>query len=379
MKQRRSSIVIILLFVFAFSIPLLTQTRVIPDMSSVVTSITGIVDGAFAKAVTQPERIRRIVNAGRINGRWILLWIVIPGVLGLGGICFFLQRRRIMKLRRELVLVSEKRQKAQDDLKECHEYLGRIYKNAPVTVYRFRYVDQWQVDFINDAVRDLTGYAPSHFIGSPVKKFTNMTHPEDRERVGAYFESAFKDGNPLVIEYRIVNRYGRVKWVCESVMGVGDPVQDSVPLGIPVKLEGFIVDITKQKQSEIDKIKRQGMLHSLMESLPAPIYFKDRKGTYMACNRAFADLAGKKPQDVAGKTDYDLFPKNLADTFRENDLKMLSRMKPRKNNERISLPGESRKFYETLRTPLAGMDGKVFGLVGISRDITSVVDIGDGR
>ncbi len=373
MKQRRSSIIVVLLFFSAFSIPLLTQTRVFSDMSAFAAFITGIFDKAYDKATSQPDRTDRFGETGKINGHRISYRIVIPGIAGLGLIYFLMQNRRLLKWRRRMEVELEKRKQIEGDLRTCIENLDRINRNSPVTSYRFRFSDQWRIDFFSDAVRDITGYAPSYFIGQPVKIFADLIHPEDRERVSGCFESAFQDKNLLVLEYRIIDKDGQVKWVYEKAVGFGDPVPDPVLDTVPSGIEGFIVDITRQKQFEMEKKQAQGMLHSLIDALPDLIYYKDRKGEYIACNTAFANVVGKNPPDVVGKTDYDLFPKALADTLRENDLKMLSRMKPRKNHERMSLPDGRNALYETFRTPFIAMDGKILGLVGVSRDITSVV------
>lgn len=379
MKQRRYSVIVILLFFLVLSIPLFTQTRVFPEISSIVPYFSNIFYVAYEKAASQSDRIRLFAEAGKINGRFILFWVVLPSVAGLGFISLVLQNRRLRQRSRRLETESEAKKQNEDDLGRCTQYLDRINKHSPITSYRFRYAAPWQIEFISEAVRDLTGYGPSHFIGHSAKTYADLIHPEDQDRVSGHFETAFQDKRPIVITYRILDKNGHVKWVCEKAMGFGNPVNPvSDPRSAPWGIEGFIVDITKEKRFEMEKMLGRSMLHSLIDALPERIYFKDRKGEYLACNMAFAEFAGKRRSDIVGKTDYDLFPKDAADMFRENDLKMLSRMKQRKNHERISSPDGRKTLYETLRTPLTTTDGKILGLVGVSRDITAVISENQG-
>ncbi len=144
----------------------------------------------------------------------------------------------------------------------------------------------------------------------------------------------------------------------------------------PIEVRGekvlfsIIHDITERKQAE-DEIKRQsGLITSLLDSIPDIIFYKDVNGVYLGCNPTFAEFAGKKRSEIIGSTDYDLFDKEEADYFRENDEKMLQRLQSRKNEEWITYPDGRKILIDTLKTPYWGKDGSLIGLLGISRDIT---------
>ena len=61
-------------------------------------------------------------------------------------------------------------------------------------------------------------------------------------------------------------------------------------------------------------------LRAILQALPALIWLKDADGVYLACNERFEQFFGALEKDIIGRTDYDFVSKELADSFRANDL-----------------------------------------------------------
>lgn len=129
-------------------------------------------------------------------------------------------------------------------------------------------------------------------------------------------------------------------------------------------------DFNKRKQVEDEKIKQSGLISSLLDSIPDLVFFKDTKGVYIGCNPTFAEFVGKSKNDIIGKTDYDLFEKEVADLFRYFDKKMIQLELPRRNEEWVTYPDGKRVLLDTLKTPYYTEEGVLVGILGISRDIT---------
>jgi PAS domain S-box-containing protein len=129
-------------------------------------------------------------------------------------------------------------------------------------------------------------------------------------------------------------------------------------------------DITEQQRALEQNQRQLGLITSLVNSIPDLVFYKDLKGVYLGCNHAFADHIGRTPEEIIGKTDYDLYTTAEADAFRANDMKMLELGKARHNEEFIDYPDGRRVLIDTLKAPLRSLDGKIFGSIGISRDIT---------
>lgn len=116
--------------------------------------------------------------------------------------------------------------------------------------------------------------------------------------------------------------------------------------------------------------QREMLLRALLDSIPDLIFYKDPEGVYLGCNKAFETFAGKKEQELTGLTDLDLFSREVAEFFRDMDRQMMSMRSSRRNEEWVIYPDGRRVLLDTLKTPFYDAEGKILGLIGISRDIT---------
>ncbi len=115
----------------------------------------------------------------------------------------------------------------------------------------------------------------------------------------------------------------------------------------------------------------RALLESLIDSIPDLIFYKDTHGVYLSCNSACEAYLGHPKAEIVGRTDLDLVDADSANAFREQDRLMLASGQPRRNEEWITYPDGRRVLVETLKTPFHGPDGKILGLIGVSRDITA--------
>ena len=112
------------------------------------------------------------------------------------------------------------------------------------------------------------------------------------------------------------------------------------------------------------------LMKSVINSIPDLIFYKDVEGLYLGCNKAFSELIGRPIDEILGKTDYDLFPEDVAKFFCEKDQVMLVSRHTKRNDEWVNYPDGRHVLLDTLKTPLFDEHGELSGLVGISRDIT---------
>lgn len=132
-------------------------------------------------------------------------------------------------------------------------------------------------------------------------------------------------------------------------------------------------DVTARKQAEDALARDHNLLRTLIDNLPDCIYVKDTESRFMAANLATARLMGATdPNDLLGKTDADFYPPKLAAEYRADEEKLLRSGKPviNKNESRRDADGDW-KLVVTTKIPLADSQGKVYGLVGITRDLTA--------
>ena len=113
----------------------------------------------------------------------------------------------------------------------------------------------------------------------------------------------------------------------------------------------------------------QDMLQTIVDSSRAVVYLKDLEGRYQIINRQWAELFGVTKESVVGKTDYDVFPVEIADGFRANDVKVLAGRRTVELEELAPHP-DGLHTYLSIKAPLIGADGAPYAICGISTDIT---------
>ncbi|MDP3731687.1 MAG: ATP-binding protein [Candidatus Omnitrophota bacterium] len=125
----------------------------------------------------------------------------------------------------------------------------------------------------------------------------------------------------------------------------------------------------KNKYNELeDKYK---LIFELMDRVPDVIYFKDTKGRLIMVNQAHAKGLGLKPEEVVGKTDFDIFPKDRAEKMGEDDNYVITTGKPIIDKiERATRADGVDNYASTTKIPRYDNKGRVIGLIGITRDIT---------
>ena len=130
-------------------------------------------------------------------------------------------------------------------------------------------------------------------------------------------------------------------------------------------------DVTERKRAEVALEQDHNLLRTLIDNLPDCIYVKDAQSRFIAANLATARLMGTaNPNDLLGKSDADFYPPELAAEYRDDEEELFRSGQPivGKNESRFDSAGKQ-KTVVTTKIPLLDSQGKVYGLVGISREL----------
>ncbi|MCX5712523.1 MAG: PAS domain-containing protein [Candidatus Omnitrophica bacterium] len=130
-------------------------------------------------------------------------------------------------------------------------------------------------------------------------------------------------------------------------------------------------EIVEHKKTEESLRLSEGRYRFLIESLPQSIFLKSRSCVYISCNDNFARDVGIRLQDVAGKTDFDFFPKDLAEKYRQDDERIMEQAQPEEFNEHYTHNGRDVTVH-TVKNPIKDDSGKVIGIIGIFWDVTEI-------
>jgi len=112
-------------------------------------------------------------------------------------------------------------------------------------------------------------------------------------------------------------------------------------------------------------------LNAIINNLPGAVYWKDREGHYLGCNKFVATMAGyERPEDMIGKTDYDFCWREFAKDWQQLDNKVIMENTTIVREEKAKL-SDGRNITElTYKTPLKNECGEIIGIIGTSLDIT---------
>jgi PAS domain S-box-containing protein len=116
---------------------------------------------------------------------------------------------------------------------------------------------------------------------------------------------------------------------------------------------------------------------TLLDLLPDLTYIKDLDGRFLFNNRAHAlALGAKTVEETIGKTDFDYYPAELAQLYRQRDLHVLQTGETLENKaSKVETPFGPARYFHSTKVPLRDRDGKIVGLIGILRDITSMKEV----
>ncbi|WP_425390694.1 PAS domain-containing protein [Ekhidna sp.] len=141
-----------------------------------------------------------------------------------------------------------------------------------------------------------------------------------------------------------------------------------VPLAIERALRETSINYERKKfQKEL--VEKNLILDTIFDTSGDQIFLKDADGRYLKVNRAFCEYVQLHEAEIIGKTDYDLFPKEVADRATENDEFARLSGNPVTYEIEVKTTGQ-RTIFEINKRPLV-IDGEVTGIVGKCLDITA--------
>lgn len=132
---------------------------------------------------------------------------------------------------------------------------------------------------------------------------------------------------------------------------------------------GYIFDTSDRKRAELLQQQQQQQLESFLDNIPHLAWLKDQKSRFIAANKPFSQFCGKPVDNLVGKTDFDLWSAELAQSYQRGDKAVMASRQQQWVEEQIAIKGQTR-WFETYKTPVLDAEGKAIGTVGIAVDIT---------
>jgi PAS domain S-box-containing protein len=259
--------------------------------------------------------------------------------------------------------------KLKNELKRRERQLGAIIANLPGAVYRCSVESPWVMSYVSDGVERLTGYSAQEFL-SGQRAWAYIVHPDDLPDLVETVRRGVKDSGYFAADYRILTRLSEVRWIQERGMTVRDGN------GVPLYLEGFLLDITQQKEAERRLRESQRELAELADAMPALIAFVDSDERYRFANRTYLDWSGLEPDEMLGRTVREVVGERIYEEIQPHVLAALTGEKVQYEGFSPTRPsGEpdqdgAGRYYDVSFIPRASTDGMVDGFYSLAADIT---------
>ncbi|MBF0624929.1 MAG: response regulator [Magnetococcales bacterium] len=146
--------------------------------------------------------------------------------------------------------------------------------------------------------------------------------------------------------------------------------------GVFNDMAAMVGEVTRSLAGKVEErtaelARKEAQLRTLVDSIQSFIFVKDLDGRYQLVNAHHRVVSGLAPEDVLGRTDFDLLPLEDARSFAACDHEVVTERITRTfENRVISRVDGSVRNYLTTKVPLINESGAVYGLCGIATDIT---------
>jgi len=270
-----------------------------------------------------------------------------------------LVKERTAELTKTTTLLQQEvmeRTHAEEQLREAHARLLAVLDGLDAAVYVID-MNRFKVLYLNKYGKNLFGDVTGKTCWHSIQ---NRPGPCD----GCASEKLFgPDSEPSVARMReqyhsrqgmwFLIHYQAIQWID----------------GQSVRLE-IATNITKRKLAEKTVHEIQLQQKAILDNIPDMAWLKNRESTYIAVNEAFGKACGLKPQEIVGLTDFDIWPGDLAEKYREDDTRVIECGTRKRVEEPIVVRNGTEIWADTIKTPIYSDSGEIIGTAGIARDIT---------
>jgi len=250
------------------------------------------------------------------------------------------------------------RKKAENALKESENKFKQLFQDHVAVKLLIDSEDGKIVD-ANKAAEKFYGWSIEELKKMKISDINTLTPAEIKQKM----EYAKQNKqNFFEFKHRLANGEIRDTAVYSS----------AISLNQKLYLHSIITDITARKQAE-EKIKQnEKFLDYLIDTIPIPIFFKDKQGIYFRVNKAFANMYGAKKEDIIGKDISNLYRADFADIYQTKD-KELYILGGKQVYETKFITNDGKEIYVVFHKSLFyEANGEVAGIIGAMIDITHI-------
>ncbi|WP_228014749.1 sensor histidine kinase [Fortiea sp. LEGE XX443] len=217
----------------------------------------------------------------------------------------------------------------------------------------------------NPALAKIYGYSFPEEVTANFTDIENQLYVDPNRRA-EFVRLIEKYGIVSEFESQIYRQDGSIVWISEKAYAVRNPE------GKLLYYEGLIEDITQRKQAEEALQEQLDFLQVLINTIPTPVFYKNTQGLYLGCNTAFEAVLGLSKEQILGKSDYELAPKELADQYYHADMTLFEQQQVQTYESFLVFADQSKHDVIFYKATFSKVDGSLGGLVGVILDISEL-------
>jgi PAS domain S-box-containing protein len=245
----------------------------------------------------------------------------------------------------------------EEALRKSEERYRDIFENATDLIQSCS--ADGKLIYVNRAWREALGYNEEEVPGLSI---FDIIHPNSRSHCQEMFGRVMAGDKVDNIEAMFVTKDGRT-------IAVEGSSSCRFKDGKPVATRSIFRDTTERKRAEQALKKSEEQLQAILDNSTAVIYLKDYWGRYILINSRFETLFHVSKERVVGKSDFDLFPRKMAEAFQANDRHVLD-ARTALESEEIAPHDDGPHTYLSVKFPICDPNGEPYAICGISTDIT---------
>ena len=251
------------------------------------------------------QKLKELENAGEIRryGKDSLIWLGVPlrvegkvtGVLALQSYtdknAFDESDMKIIEFVSDQISTSIHRKKIEDVRIESKRRLSTLINNLQGIAYRCKNDGNWTMEYMSAGIKEITGYNAEDIINNKKLPYNELIVPEDRDRIWHEVQLAIEKRKAFEVNYKIKTASGEIRYFSEKGIGIYDDESGEL-----IALEGFINDVTEQKQKEHELITSEQRFKDLYNGLGDAVFVTkvsgENSGNILEVNMAAINQTG---------------------------------------------------------------------------------------
>jgi PAS domain S-box-containing protein len=253
------------------------------------------------------------------------------------------------------------RNESEIKLKDSEEKFRLLIESATDIFY---YTDpKGNFTYVNDIATEITGFSTQELLKM---NFLDLVQPNYKNKVASFYKKQSSEENSVTYnEFPIITKSGKIAWIGQNVQLIKTAKKER-------GIQAIARDITKLKDAQTEIANSHNFLNEIVESIPNPMFVKNRNHEWIMVNNAYTDLTGIAKNRIVGNKDTSFIAIDDALKFIELDEEIFTTRKESVREVVFVSPSGEEKILLVKKTIFENRN-ETF-LIGIITDITELKD-----